>query len=78
MIWSFSNIQKLIHLNVDGILISSIAVTEDRDILSRHRYPLLAWLRGYEDGISIIDDDYNVENVWENISEAGHKNVGYI
>lgn len=64
------NIQKLIHLNVDGILISSIAVTEDhRDILSRHRYPLLSWLRIMRTGFLSSMMITMLENVWENISE---------
>ena len=74
------NIQKLIHLNVDGILISSIAVTEDhRDIFEQTQIPIVVLAQDYEDGISIIDDDYNAGKcVGEYIGKTGHKNVGYI
>ena len=74
------NIQKLIHLNVDGILISSIAITEDHhDVFEQTQIPIVILAQDYEDGISIIDDDYNAGKcVGEYIGRTGHKKVGYI
>lgn len=74
------NIQKLIHLNVDGILISSIAMTKDhKKIFEETQIPVVVLAQDYEEGISIIDDDYNAgKYVGEYIGKTGHKKVGYI
>ena len=75
-----SNIQKLIHLNVDGILISSIAITKDhRRLFEETKIPVVVLAQDYEEGISIIDDDYNAGKfIGEYIGKNGHKKVGYI
>ena len=53
------NIQRLIQLNVDGILISSIAITKDhKELLNKAGIPVVVLTQDYEDGISIIYDDY--------------------
>lgn len=74
------NIQKLIHLNVDGILISSIAITkEHRQIFEESQIPIVILAQDYEGGVSIIDDDYNAGKcMGEYIGKTGHKKVGYI
>lgn len=74
------NIQKLIHLNVDGILISSIAITkEHRQIFEESQIPIVILAQDYEGGVSIIDDDYNAGKcMGEYIGRTGHKKVGYI
>ena len=49
------NIQRLIQLNVDGILISSIAITKDhKELLKKAGIPVVVLTQDYEDGISII------------------------
>ena len=54
------NIQRLIQLNVDGILISSIAITKDhKELLKKAGIPVVVLTQDYEDGISIIYDDYH-------------------
>ena len=61
------NIQRLIQLNVDGILISSIAITRDHKELLKKA------------GISIIYDDYHAgKTIGEYIGKKGHQKVGYI
>jgi len=54
------NIRRLIQLNVDGILISSIAITKDhKELLKKAGIPVVVLTQDYEDGISIIYDDYH-------------------
>lgn len=74
------NIQRLIHLNVDGILISSIAITKDHlDIFQQAQIPIVVLAQDYKDGISIIDDDYEAgKYVGKYIGKMGHQCVGYI
>ena len=49
------NIQRLIQLNVDGILISSISITKDhKELLKKAGIPVVVLTQDYEDGISII------------------------
>ena len=69
------NIQRLIQLNVDGILISSIAITKDhKELLKKAGIPVVVLTQDYEDGISIIYDDYHAgENRSESIS--GRKDI---
>ena len=74
------NIQRLIQLNVDGILISSIAITKDhKELLKKAGIPVVILTQDYEDGISIIYDDYHAgKTMGEYIGQRGHKKVGYI
>ena len=74
------NIQRLIQLNVDGILISSIAITKDhKELLKKAGIPVVVLTQDYEDGISIIYDDYHAGKMMgEHIGKKGHKKVGYI
>ena len=74
------NIQRLLHLNVDGILLSSIAITKDhKKLLEETEVPVVVLAQDYEDGISIIDDDYHAgKYMGEYIGKKGHKKVGYI
>lgn len=74
------NIQRLIQLNVDGILISSIAITKDhKELLKKSGIPIAILTQDYEDGISIIYDDYHAgKMIGEYIGGKGHKKVGYI
>lgn len=74
------NIQRLIQLNVDGILISSIAITKDhKKLLEKVEIPVVVLTQDYQDGISIIYDDYHAGKMMgEYIVKNGHKKVGYI
>ena len=68
------NIQRLIQLNVDGILISSIAITKDhKELLKKAGIPVVVLTQDYEDGISIIYDDYHAGKRSESIS--GRKDI---
>ena len=72
------NIQRLIQLNVDGILISSIAITKDhKELLKKAGIPVVVLTQDYEDGISIIYDDYHAgKAMGEHIGKKGHQKVG--
>ena len=72
------NIQRLIQLNVDGILISSIAITKDhKELLKKAGIPVVVLTQDYEDGISIIYDDYHAgKTIGEYIGKKGHQKVG--
>lgn len=74
------NIQKLINMNVDGILVSSIAITkEHKKIFQEAQIPIVVVAQEYEDGISILDDDYQAgKYMGRYIGETGHKKVAYI
>lgn len=73
------NIQRLIQLNVDGILISSIAITKDhKELLKKAGIPVVVLTQDYEDGISIIYDDYHAGKRSESISGRRTSKVGYI
>ena len=67
------NIQRLIQLNVDGILISSIAITKDhKELLKKAGIPVVVLTQDYEDGISIIYDDYHAgKTIGEYIGKKG-------
>ena len=74
------NIQKLIRLNVDGIIISAITITPEHEkILKSAQIPIVVIAQEYEHGISIVDDDYHAgKHMGEYIGERGHKNVAII
>lgn len=74
------NIQRLLQLNVDGILISSIAITKDhKELFQEIQIPVVVLAQEYEEGISILDDDYRAgKYMGTYIGKAGHRRVGYI
>ena len=74
------NIQRLINLNVDGILLSSISITEEhKKLFEETDVPVVVLAQDYQEGISIIDDDYSAGRcIGEYIGKTGHKKVGYI
>ena len=74
------NIQRLIQMNVDGILISSIAITKDhRELFAETQIPIVVLAQEYEEGISILDDDYSAGRyIGAYIGKTGHQKVGYI
>ena len=74
------NIQRLINLNVDGLLLSSISITnEHKRIFEEASIPIVVLAQDYSEGLSIIDDDYSAGRfIGEYIGKTGHKKVGYI
>lgn len=74
------NIQKLIHLNVDGILISAITITEEhKKIIEASQIPIVVIAQECEGGISIVDDDYQAGKcMGAYIGKHGHRKVAYI
>ena len=54
-----ANIRRLMSLNVDGILISSISIVEEhRELLGNSPVPVVVLAQEYPEGISVVDDDY--------------------
>lgn len=74
------NMQRLLALNVDGILLSAITITpEHKKIIERAEIPILVIAQDYTDGICVVDDDYEAGKYMGNyVGAAGHKKVGYI
>lgn len=74
------NIQKLIRLNVDGILVSAITITEEhKKLMEKAEIPIVVIAQECENGISIIDDDYRAgKYMGEYIGKTGHQNVAVI
>ena len=74
------NIQRLLQLNVDGILISSIAITKDhKELFQEIQIPVVVLAQEYDEGISIVVDDYGAgKHMGSFIGRAGHRKVGYI
>ncbi len=74
------NIQRLINLNVDGLLLSSISITkEHKRIFEEASIPIVVLAQDYPEGLSIIDDDYSAGRfIGAYIGKTGHKKVGYI
>lgn len=53
------NIKRLNSLNVDGILFSAINITEThKQLLADSSTPVVVLAQDYEEGISVVDDDY--------------------
>lgn len=53
------NLQRLIGLNVDGILLSATTITEEhREIIESSPIPIVVLAQDYEQGLSVMDDDY--------------------
>ena len=75
------NIQRLIQLNVDGILISSIAITKDhKELLKKAGIPVVVLTQDYEDGISIIYTAVKIPSALSTGFESGKtilKNTRY-
>lgn len=74
------NIQKLMHLNVDGILVSAISITDEhRKLIESSQIPIVILAQESDRGISIVDDDYNAGKcMGEYIGVRGHKHVAVI
>lgn len=73
-------IEKLKRLNVDGIVLSATYITDEhKKILKKLDIPIVIYGQEYNDGISIINDDYNAGiEIGEYIAKRNHKNIGFI
>ena len=73
-------IEKLKRLNVDGIILSATYITDEhKKILKKLDIPIVIYGQEYNDGISIINDDYNAGiEIGEYIAKRNHKNIGFI
>ena len=73
-------IEKLKRLNVDGIVLSATYITDEhKKILKKLDIPIVIYGQEYNDGISIINDDYNAGiEIGEYIAKKNHKNIGFI
>ena len=74
------NIKRLIILNVDGILFSAISITEaHKQLIKNCSIPVVVLAQDYDDGISVVDDDYRAGRfAGEYIGKTQPKVVGYI
>ena len=53
------NIRRLISLNVGGILLSSISITDQhRKLIANSPVPIVVMAQEFDAGISVVDDDY--------------------
>lgn len=74
------NLKRLIGLKVDGIILSSITITPaHREIISQTDIPVVVLAQRYEDGVSIIDDDYRAGlEMGKFVGAQGFARVGLI
>ena len=73
------SITKLIQLRVDGIILLATSITmAHRDIASKSSVPIVFMAQAYDDGVSVINNDYEAGyKIGEYIYSNGHKNVVY-
>lgn len=74
------NIQRLMSLNVDGILLSSISIVEEhRELLENSAVPVVVLAQEYGNGISVVDDDYEAGfAMGRYVGAAGPKHPAYL
>lgn len=74
------NIQRLISLNVDGILFSAITLTKaHRELLANCGIPVVVLAQDWEEGIAVVDDDYSAgRRMGEYIGKNHPQRVAYI
>lgn len=74
------NIQRLIALNVDGILLSAISITDDhREILQNSQVPVVVLAQDFPEGICVVQDDYGAgKAMGEYVGRTGPRRVGYM
>lgn len=73
------SITKLIQLRVDGIILLATSITmAHRDIASKSSVPIVFMAQAYDDGVSVINNDYEAGyKIGEYIYSNGHKSVVY-
>lgn len=69
------NLQRLAALNVDGILLSAITITDEhREIMEHSPIPVVVLAQDYAEGISILDDDYRAgKQIGEYVGKTSKK-----
>lgn len=74
------NIQRLITLNVDGILLSAISITDGhRKLIQESPVPVVVLAQDYEDGICVVYDDYGAGKAMGTYVGRSHpKRAGYL
>lgn len=74
------NIQRLITQNVDGILLSAIAITEEhRKLIENCPVPVVVLAQDYEGGISVVEDDYGAgRSMGIRVGKSRPKKVAYL
>lgn len=74
------NIQRLMSLNVDGILVNAITITEEhRKLIAESPVPVVVLAQDFEWGISVVDDDYRAgKAMGQYVGSRGHESAAYI
>ena len=74
------NLQRLMTQNVDGILLSAIAITEEhRRLIASSQVPVVVLAQDFEDGISVIADDYGAGRmIGKRIGRCHPEKVAYL
>lgn len=74
------NIRRLMSLNVDGILISSISIVEEhRELIRNSPVPVVVLAQEYPEGISVVDDDYQAGFVMgQYVGRTNPKHTAYL
>lgn len=74
------NIQRLITLNVDGILLSAIAITDEhKELIRSSPVPVVVLAQDYEEGICVVYDDFGAGRAMGSYVGKEHPaRVGYL
>ncbi|MDO4295657.1 MAG: LacI family DNA-binding transcriptional regulator [bacterium] len=74
------NMKRLMGMKVDGILLSAISITQEhRELIQQAEIPIVVLAQEYEDGISVVDDDYRAGLLMgEYVGKQGFERVAYI
>lgn len=74
------NMKRLARLNVDGIILSAISVTDEQEqLLKETGVPVVVLAQEYKSGVCVLDDDYDAGfTMGEYVGKRKFHNVGYI
>lgn len=74
------NLKRLIGLNVDGIILSAITVTEaHRSLIEAAGIPVVVLAQHYQEGVSVVDDDYQAGlALGRYVGAQGFQRVAYV
>lgn len=74
------NIQRLITLNVDGILLSAISITDaHREMIRNSPVPVVVLAQDFPEGICVVQDDYGAgKAMGEYVGRTSPGRVGYM
>jgi len=73
-------LERLWKMNVDGLVLSATHISNShKELLNRISIPVVVYAQNFEDGICIVNDDYNGGKfIGEYIGKRGLKRVAYI